>query len=64
MMKRNLLTLTLALSGFAQGHAAAKPNLLIIHTDEHNFRTLGCYRKLMAPEQAMTEPMLAAQPMM
>ena len=20
------------------------PNLLIIHTDEHNFRTLGCYR--------------------
>ena len=21
-----------------------RPNLLIIHTDEHNFRTLGCYR--------------------
>ena len=22
-----------------------KPNLLIIQTDEHNFRTLCCYRK-------------------
>ena len=31
---------------------ASKPNLLIIHTDEHNFRTLGCYRKLMSEEQA------------
>lgn len=29
-----------------------KPNLLIIHTDEHNFRTLGCYRDLMTDEQA------------
>lgn len=29
-----------------------RPNLLIIHTDEHNFRTLGCYRKLLPPEQA------------
>lgn len=25
-----------------------KPNLLIIHTDEHNFRTLGCYRELLS----------------
>ena len=35
--------------------AAAKelgPNLLIIHTDEHNFRTLGCYRELLPDEQA------------
>jgi len=30
-----------------------RPNLLIIHTDEHNFRTLGCYRALMPPDQAM-----------
>ncbi len=30
----------------------AKPNVLIIQTDEHNFRTLGCYRKLLPPEQA------------
>lgn len=27
------------------------PNLLIIHTDEHNFRTLGCYRKLLPENQ-------------
>ena len=32
--------------------AAAKPNLLIIHTDEQNFRTLGCYRALLPKEQA------------
>ncbi len=29
-----------------------KPNLLIIHTDEHNLRTLGCYRETMSEEQA------------
>ena len=29
-----------------------KPNLLIIQTDEHNFRTLGCYRDLMTKDQA------------
>jgi arylsulfatase A-like enzyme len=29
-----------------------KPNLLIIHTDEHNFRTLGCYRELLPADQA------------
>ena len=29
-----------------------KPNLVIIHTDEHNLRTLGCYRKTMPVEQA------------
>jgi arylsulfatase A-like enzyme len=33
--------------------AAAPPNLLIIHTDEHNFRTLGCYRAVLPPEQAL-----------
>lgn len=26
------------------------PNLLIIHTDEHNFRTLGCFRETLPPE--------------
>ena len=30
----------------------SKPNLLILHTDEHNFRTLGCYRSLLPKEQA------------
>lgn len=29
-----------------------QPNLLIIQTDEHNFRTLGCYRELLGEEQA------------
>lgn len=29
-----------------------RPNLLVIHTDEQNFRTLGCYRKLMIKDLA------------
>jgi len=29
-----------------------KSNLLIIMTDEHNFRTLGCYRELLSHDQA------------
>lgn len=33
------------------GWAAEKPNLVIVHTDEHHFKTLGCYRALMAREQ-------------
>jgi arylsulfatase A-like enzyme len=43
---------------FARAASAAvaadsqSPNLVIIHTDEHNFRTLGCYRDLMSEEQA------------
>ncbi len=32
--------------------AVDRPNLLVIQTDEHNFRTLGCYRALMTEEQA------------
>jgi arylsulfatase A-like enzyme len=32
--------------------AESQPNLLIIHTDEHNFRTLGCYREQLPEEQA------------
>jgi uncharacterized sulfatase len=28
------------------------PNLLIIQTDEHNFRTLGCYRNILPDDQA------------
>lgn len=33
-------------------HAADQPNVLIVITDEHNFRTLGCYREQMSPDQA------------
>jgi len=36
----------------ALAQRAGKPNLLIIHTDEHNFRTLGCYRNTLPPDQA------------
>lgn len=37
----------------AQAFAAnAKPNVVVIMTDEHNFRTLGCYRETLPPEQA------------
>jgi arylsulfatase A-like enzyme len=43
-------TLSLALANSAL--AANPPNLLVIMTDEHNFRTLGCYRDLMSPDQA------------
>jgi arylsulfatase A-like enzyme len=46
----NFLSSFLVLFGHLQ--AATKPNLLVIHTDEHNFRTLGCYRELLTKEQA------------
>jgi uncharacterized sulfatase len=37
----------------AQTQNGEKPNLLIIHTDEHNLRTLGAYRETMSKEQAL-----------
>lgn len=40
------------IAGSVYGKTAKKPNLLILHTDEHNFRTLGCYRRLLSDEQA------------
>tara|TARA_R110002049_G_scaffold185580_3_gene353818 strand:+ start:41583 stop:45314 length:3732 start_codon:yes stop_codon:yes gene_type:complete len=57
------LTITLSLSliatvtlGIANPResvsAEPRPNVLVIVTDEHNFRTLGCYRQLMPAEQA------------
>lgn len=50
-------TLTGGLSAAVKGSLsraskAGKPNLLVIQTDEHNFRTLGCYRKLLSKKQA------------
>lgn len=33
-------------------NSTEKPNLIIIHTDEHNFRTLSCYQKLLSLDQA------------
>jgi len=29
-----------------------KPNIIVIMTDEHNLKTLGCYRDLLGDEQA------------
>ncbi len=46
-----LLILLMVLSSIA-AHAAS-PNLLIIQTDEHNFRTLGCYRETLPKDQAL-----------
>ena len=36
----------------AMGMAQHCPNVLVIMTDEHNFRTLGCYREQLPQEQA------------
>ncbi|MFW6163872.1 MAG: sulfatase-like hydrolase/transferase [Planctomycetota bacterium] len=44
---------TAALAAGGVRAAPERPNLLVIHTDEHNFRTLGCYRALMPRGQAL-----------
>lgn len=49
------LLLSIAIAGtalFLHAGAASRPNLVIIHTDEHNFRTLGCYREQLSEDQA------------
>lgn len=46
-----LLSLTACVSGI-NGWAEGRPNVLIIHTDEHNFRTLGCYRECLSEAEA------------
>ena len=43
---------TFAIISAPSSFAANKPNVLIVITDEHNFRTLGCYRQQMSKEQA------------
>ncbi|VGO18921.1 sulfatase-like hydrolase/transferase [Pontiella sulfatireligans] len=42
----------MALSGKTLAKKSNRPNLLFIVTDEHNFRTLGCYREQLSREQA------------
>lgn len=37
----------------AQSKTSRPPNLLVIMTDEHNFRTLGCYRDQLTRQQAL-----------
>lgn len=47
-----LATFALFVAVIPAAFAAVQPNVLIIHSDEHNFRTLGCYRKLLPKEEA------------
>ena len=47
-----LLAILLIYSCQQKAAIEQKPNLLIIQTDEHNFRTLGCYRETLAPDLA------------
>ncbi|MCC8171597.1 MAG: sulfatase [Parabacteroides sp.] len=49
---RRLLPLCFLPALITAATAQDKPNILIIHTDEHNFRTLGCYRECLQNEQA------------
>jgi arylsulfatase A-like enzyme len=52
-MIRSALFIALTfLPTIANAASDAPPNVLLIITDEHNFRTLGCYRELMPREQA------------
>ena len=45
MIKRRLPLVLLSLMAVvSMASAVDSPNLVIIYTDEHNFRTLGCYR--------------------
>jgi arylsulfatase A-like enzyme len=53
-----MISICLLLALFAPADSLAdppegRPNVLILHTDEHNFRTLGCYRKTLSREQAL-----------
>lgn len=41
-----------AKSEISKNSISEKPNLLIIQTDEHTYKTLGCYRDLMDEDQA------------
>ncbi|QBG48817.1 DUF229 domain-containing protein [Verrucomicrobia bacterium S94] len=43
---------TTAVAGGVLAEKSRQPNILWIITDEHNFRTLGCYRKLLDEKRA------------
>lgn len=52
-LSRTILLLASILTAYPDAAAADDhPNVLLIITDEHNFRTLGCYRESMPREQA------------
>ena len=54
-ISRHLCTLALFAVTSAIVQGARPMNVLVIQTDEHNFRTLGCYRELMTEEQAFVQ---------
>lgn len=49
---RLFVPVVMLLLGTTLTRAAEHPNILVIITDEHNFRTLGCYRDQLSNEQA------------
>jgi arylsulfatase A-like enzyme len=51
-MRSNFWTTSIAVFFVIGAIAQQKPNLIVIHTDEHNFRTLSCYQKLLPEDQA------------
>ena len=46
------ITVFLVLLTWSSAFSADTPNVVIVMTDEHNFRTLGCYRDQMSEDQA------------
>lgn len=51
-MRRTMLAFVLFTLLSPVAVAAQPLNLIVIQTDEHNFRTLGCYRETLSAEQA------------
>lgn len=51
MKSLNIAVLLSAGAFSANVSVAQKPNVLIIHTDEHSFRTLGCYRNILSDRE-------------
>lgn len=55
-MNKKLITYSLftlsTVGSLSNAWSQERPNILIIHTDEQNFRTLGCYRNLLSTAEA------------
>lgn len=51
-MRKEIINIALLCLAVNTVKAKSNPNVIIIMTDEHNFRTLGCYRNLLSTNQA------------
>ena len=51
-MKQLLLLISLLLGSNTLGQQDEKPNLVIVYTDQHNFRTIGAYRDILSHDEA------------